>query len=265
MATAVAVPLFGPVVFADSGSDEPSTTASRMVRPSELPIYEEPEEVLEFEYHGRERTSLEEGVGVVRKEIEGAIEATRSTREKVVHFCETGKAHTMATVDYVTDEDNTLSRAGAITIGGLAGLVLGARRKGGIIKKVFYTSTGVAGTASLCYPRQAYQVSQDLYGNAKDYANIGYNFVVGVKPQSKVAAPDEPPVTSSPEAEVSPSTESTPSSEEDTTTPESEGDESSTSVKQEGKDVIIQVDSTLPEKDYGQSNPEDSDMYTTRS
>ena len=34
-------------------------------------------------------------MGVVRKEIEGILEATKSTRETVVHICETGKAHTM--------------------------------------------------------------------------------------------------------------------------------------------------------------------------
>lgn len=49
-----------------------------------------------------------------------------------------------ATVDYITDEENVMPRAGAITIGGLAGLIIGARRRGGLVKKVLYTSTGVA-------------------------------------------------------------------------------------------------------------------------
>ncbi|XP_069174865.1 fap1 adhesin-like isoform X2 [Procambarus clarkii] len=163
-----------------------------MVRPSDLPIYEDPEEVLDFEYHGKERTFLEENVGVVRKEIEGVLGATRSVRERAVEIYETSKAHTMATVDYITDEENILPRAGAITVGGLAGLVIGARKKGGFFKKVLYTSTGIVSAASLCYPRQAYQISQNMYGNAKDYAAIGYNFVVGVKPQSKILTQAEP-------------------------------------------------------------------------
>lgn len=49
-----------------------------------------------------------------------------------------------ATVDYITDEENVMPRAGAITIGGLAGLIIGARRRGGLVKKILYTSTGVA-------------------------------------------------------------------------------------------------------------------------
>ncbi|XP_071525298.1 uncharacterized protein [Panulirus ornatus] len=287
LATAASMPILAPVVFADSGKKDSSEPTSRMVRPSDLPIYEEPEEVLDFEYHGKERTSLEDGVGVVRKEIEGMLEATRSARERVVHIYETGKAHSMGSgciwlcvcevtssmvavsldakdynligkllftkgslismwdrtnrrnavyvrqhdvqqtepghikwlrermklfcvawpwmvgsdiyalyliatsLDYITDEENVLPRAGAITIGGLAGLIIGARKKGGLVKRVLYTSTGVVTAASLCYPRQAYHISQQAYEGAKDYATIGYNFVAGVKPQSKVATPVE--------------------------------------------------------------------------
>ncbi|KAK8395647.1 hypothetical protein O3P69_005632 [Scylla paramamosain] len=212
LATAAGVPMLVPVVRAEAGdakeeapaSPPPPPPTSRMVRPSDLPIYEEPEDVLDFEYHGRERTALEEGVGVVRQQVEGVLEATRSTRERAVHIYETGKAHSMATVDYLTDEENMLPRAGAITVGGLAGLVLGARKRGGFFKKVLYTSTGVITAASLCYPRHAYAISQQLYSGAKTYGAIGYNFVAGVKPQSKTPPPPPPapaPVETPKEAE----------------------------------------------------------------
>lgn len=270
VATAAAIPILTPAVCADSGEKDVSPPTSRMVRPSDLPIYEDPEEVLDFEYHGKERTFLEENVGVVRKEIEGVLGATRSVRERAVEIYETSKAHTMATVDYITDEENILPRAGAITVGGLAGLVIGARKKGGFFKKVLYTSTGIVSAASLCYPRQAYQISQNMYGNAKDYAAIGYNFVVGVKPQSKILTQAEPKkvplahtiqdVTPEPtEEEVPPATPAS--------TTGAEGAETGDSVKQEGKDIVVQLAPPLPkpEIDYGQSNPEDSDMYTTRS
>ncbi|KAK4310744.1 hypothetical protein Pmani_017730 [Petrolisthes manimaculis] len=189
LATATAVPVLFPTVLAEE--EQGSVGTSRMVRPTDLPIYENPEEVLDFEYHGHERTALEENIGVVRKEVEGVVESTRSARERVGQIYETGKAHSMATVDYITDEENVMPRAGAITIGGLAGLIIGARRRGGLVKKVLYTSTGVATAASLCYPRQAYQVSQKVYGQVKDYSTIGYNFVAGVKPQSKTTVPSQ--------------------------------------------------------------------------
>ncbi|XP_037775467.1 fibrous sheath CABYR-binding protein-like [Penaeus monodon] len=265
LATAVAAPIFTPVVLAESDKKDTEAASSRLVRPSDLPIYESPDEVLDFEYHGRERTALEENIGVVRKEVEGVIDATRATREKIVYVCETGKAHTMeilycgvcciepvtcpvlkdvcvcpiatvdmlkelkpspgtfsenaiqglkkgvkyippnfclflwfslynaarSTVDYITDEENVLPRAGAITVGGLTGLVIG--RKGGFLRKVLYTSAGALTAASLCYPRHAYQLSQKVFENAKDVGTIGYNFVAGVKPQNKIpSAPAEP-------------------------------------------------------------------------
>ncbi|XP_069938009.1 microtubule-associated protein futsch isoform X2 [Cherax quadricarinatus] len=228
VATASSLPLFGSVIFADSGKNENSAPASRMVRPSDLPIYEEPKEVLDFEFHGKERTALEENIGVVRKEIEKMLEATHSVRERALHVYETGKAHTMVTVDYITDEENILPRAGAITVGGLAGLVIGARKRGGFFKKVLYTSTGVVGAASLCYPRQAYHISQQVFGNVKDYATIGYNFIAGVKPQSKVSAPVEHKEVATPTAAEVITTEPTgkePAPAAPTTTTQSEGAE----------------------------------------
>ncbi|XP_042225824.1 MICOS complex subunit MIC27-like [Homarus americanus] len=257
-----------------------------MVRPSELPIYEEPEEVLDFEYLGKERTALEENVGVVRKEIEGVLEATRSVRERTVNIYETGKAHTMAlvdmmkdlryseaTVDYITDEENMLPRAGAITIGGLAPGCWGAARKE-VLSRKFSTRP----LASFLLPLSATpaKLTRSLKvrtENVKDYGTIGYNFVAGVKPQSKVATPvevkKEAPETAADHVPpvLTPEEPPPPPSETHVPTTEPEGAETGASVKQEGKDVIVQLTPPSPpvETDYGQSNPEDSDMYTTRS
>ncbi|XP_045124917.1 LOW QUALITY PROTEIN: microtubule-associated protein futsch-like [Portunus trituberculatus] len=241
LATATSAPLLVPVVRAEAGDAKeeapapPPPPTSRMVRPSDLPIYEEPEEVLNFEYHGRERTTLEEGVGVVRQQVEGVLAATRSTRERAVHIYETGKAHSMAaldildtirdstaTVDYLADEENTLPRVGAITVGGLAGWCWGLGR-GGLFKKILYTSTGVITAASLCYPRHAYTISQQLYGGAKTYGAIGYNFVAGVKPQSK-APPPPPPAEETPK-EAEKEEDASASAGDSADTPKPEGGE----------------------------------------
>lgn len=47
MATAASIPILVPVVMADSDKKKSPEPTSRMIRPSELPIYEEPEDVLE--------------------------------------------------------------------------------------------------------------------------------------------------------------------------------------------------------------------------
>ena len=48
-------------------------------------------------------------------------------------------------INYLMDEENMPARAGAIAVGGLVGLMLGARKKGRFFKKLFYTSAGAGG------------------------------------------------------------------------------------------------------------------------
>lgn len=77
------------------------------------------------------------------------------------------------------EEDNTAPKAGAIAIGGLAGLILGLR--GGFFKRTIYASVGAAAMASLCYPKEAAEYSEIAIEEAKKYVTIGYNFVYGGK------------------------------------------------------------------------------------
>uniref|UniRef100_A0A182MHH9 MICOS complex subunit n=1 Tax=Anopheles culicifacies TaxID=139723 RepID=A0A182MHH9_9DIPT len=76
-----------------------------------------------------------------------------------------------------------MPRVGAIAIGGLAGLIFGLR--GGLFKRIIYTSIGAGGVASICYPQEAEMYAQHGLVEAKKYATIGYNFVYGVKPGDK--------------------------------------------------------------------------------
>lgn len=181
LATATAAPLLIPVVLADSGKREP-------VRPSQLPIYEEPQDLFDFEYYTKKRTSFEEGLGIVRTQVLEVVEATRSSRERIVHIYQTGVAHTMGTFDQIRDEDNVLAQASFIFVGGVAGLI-GARKKG-MIKKLLYTTTGVLAASSLCYPSRTYGYAERFSRCAKKhtvkYGTIVYNFVAGVQPQSSL-------------------------------------------------------------------------------
>lgn len=68
---------------------------------------------------------------------------------------------------------------GAISLGGLTGLVFGLR--GGWFRRLTYTTTGSLAMAALCYPRQASEASQDAFILTKKYAAITYNFIYGGK------------------------------------------------------------------------------------
>jgi MICOS complex subunit MIC27 len=79
--------------------------------------------------------------------------------------------------DYLNEPDNTIPRAGAIAVGGLAGLIFGVR--GGFFRKLIYTSIGAGGVASVCYPKEAEVYAQKSLVESKKFATIGYNFVYG--------------------------------------------------------------------------------------
>ncbi|KAG8226044.1 hypothetical protein J437_LFUL005405, partial [Ladona fulva] len=167
----------------DSVAAKECSEPSKLIKPSELPIYGQPQVASKPPEPEPKRSELEEAISVVRKELWVYVDDLHRYKEKVVEYVETGKAHTEFIIDFLKEEQNYLPRAGAIGLGGLTGLVLGLR--GGFFRRLFYGSIGAGGMASLCYPREAAQYSTEAYQAAKKYAVIGYNFAVGVKPESK--------------------------------------------------------------------------------
>uniref|UniRef100_A0A914HFL2 MICOS complex subunit n=1 Tax=Globodera rostochiensis TaxID=31243 RepID=A0A914HFL2_GLORO len=62
-----------------------------------------------------------------------------------------------ATEDFFRDEQlNLLPRAGAITLGGMAGFVM-AMRRGGRLRRLFYPMVGMLTMTAFCYPRETVQ------------------------------------------------------------------------------------------------------------
>jgi hypothetical protein len=64
----------------------------------------------------------------------------------------------LATDDYLTNEWTILPKAAAITLGGMAGFVLGLRRYG--IRKFVYATAGLLTMTAFCYPNEAIEISQ---------------------------------------------------------------------------------------------------------
>lgn len=75
------------------------------------------------------------------------------------------------------DSADPTHKAGAIAVGGLAGLIMGLR--GGFFRRTLFTSIGALGMASICYPKEAAEYSEIALEEGKNYATIGYNFVYG--------------------------------------------------------------------------------------
>ncbi|XP_076361888.1 MICOS complex subunit 26/27 isoform X3 [Tachypleus tridentatus] len=191
---------------------------------------------------------------------EKLLKATEGTRERVSQIYETAIAHSKSTYDYITHDDNAIPRAIVITVGGLGGLLLGAR--GGLMKKITYSGTGMLVVASLCYPRQAIELTQRGYKVVRDQSvsmvkeYTGYDLKDLLSLKNFTSSPLPTPTIDEIGQQVSDvhyfgfrffenlskrnlAKEKQPNEETNT------------------KDKIVQGDP-------GMSNPEDKDMYTTR-
>ncbi|CAG2065267.1 unnamed protein product, partial [Timema podura] len=124
-----------------------------------------------------ESSPLLETIRKVRKEIWSYYDVYKGYRQRVTDFVETGIAHTESTRHFLQEEENLLPRVGAITLGVLTGFVLGLR--GGRFKRLTYSTLGGLTMASICYPREANEVTQEAIVQAKKYFTIGYNFAYG--------------------------------------------------------------------------------------
>lgn len=153
---------------------------SKLVRPSELPIYPEEETPSppKCDPSLSSDSVLYSSVQIVRKCIWTVIDEGKILGQQAFDYIETGKAHTASTLAFLREEQNSIPRYGAIGIGGLAGLVLALRR--GKFKKLLYTTTGATAMAALCYPKEAEQYTGEGLKLAKQYIVIVYHFINGV-------------------------------------------------------------------------------------
>lgn len=125
-----------------------------------------------------QRGFVENGIYQARTALKEKFKFMDGFLVRSKQIVETAKAHTMTTVDYISDEGNTVPKAIAITGGGLVGLIISSRR--GFIRKLLYTSGGVATMAGICYPKQTreslevtgYIIKNKAVPFIKDYTGI---------------------------------------------------------------------------------------------
>ncbi|XP_076361886.1 MICOS complex subunit 26/27 isoform X1 [Tachypleus tridentatus] len=232
----------------------------KLLKATELPLYEDPDDYIQYELEERAPSSLELGISTLRKSAGQYLYTVEGTRERVSQIYETAIAHSKSTYDYITHDDNAIPRAIVITVGGLGGLLLGAR--GGLMKKITYSGTGMLVVASLCYPRQAIELTQRGYKVVRDQSvsmvkeYTGYDLKDLLSLKNFTSSPLPTPTIDEIGQQVSDvhyfgfrffenlskrnlAKEKQPNEETNT------------------KDKIVQGDP-------GMSNPEDKDMYTTR-
>ncbi|XP_023216217.1 MICOS complex subunit Mic27-like isoform X2 [Centruroides sculpturatus] len=222
--------LFPVIVYAkEPVSDE----NKELLKANELPVYVSTDDIEGYEVVKRSPSSLENGISYVRKNVTVYVNAMQDVTNKVEENCKNVFNQTKQGYDYITDKDNSLPRAIAITSGGLIGFLFGIR--GGIMKKVFYTSTGLTAASAICYPKQAAEICQNGYKWIKENKGQDITEVAGeklkeisLKVTSKLPSMD-----------------------------------SFDKVGEQFKNLI--GSGKKVEGDVGQSHPDDKDLYATRS
>ncbi|CAI2349753.1 unnamed protein product [Caenorhabditis sp. 36 PRJEB53466] len=131
---------------------------SKPVKIDQLPLYAEDNAPLAQKFLPEEPLPLQREFATIR--IACAQEYARvAERFKVVDCAvtQTKKAATRCN-EYLTEEWTALPKAAAITVGGMAGFVLGLKR--GPVGRLFTTTIGLATMAAFCYPVEAVDVAK---------------------------------------------------------------------------------------------------------
>lgn len=215
------------------------------LRPSELPLYGgEQDRRGRVEKVVEDPSGLEQMIGTVRKELWVFYGQYKGYQRKVLEVVDIGKAHAESTLGFLREEATSVHRAGAIGLGGLAGLVLGLRS--GLFRRTFYATAGAAAMAAVCYPREAAEITDETLQISKYYFIIAYNFICGVQPDGfKILSPSS-------------TVHSNKLSAEGSTVPVP--DKIALPVDKEKPPPSAPV----PQVSRDQSNPTDRDLYTSR-
>ncbi|KAJ0181440.1 hypothetical protein K1T71_003525 [Dendrolimus kikuchii] len=158
------------------------------MRPSDLPIYEAPHadyiEYMQDKANEKKssyiKSALLSPVSAVREQAQVVWEQTESIKNTVEDNYHELTDRTDWIVQYLREEENKDVRYGAVAMGGLTGFIFGLR--GGIIKRLFYASLGTTGMGFVCFPEETKELAKNNSALVKQYINIAYNFLYGVKP-----------------------------------------------------------------------------------
>ncbi|XP_059049189.1 MICOS complex subunit MIC27 [Achroia grisella] len=175
-----------PTVSAASPSQEPAKPPP--MRPSDLPIYEAPHADYGDYIQSRKntektsyiRSALQSPVTAVRECVQSACAQTESITNAVQDNYHQIQDKSDWIVKYLREEENKDVRYGAVAMGGLTGFIFGLR--GGIIRRVLYAGIGTTALGFVCFPDETRELLKNNGVLAKQYVNIAYNFLYGVKP-----------------------------------------------------------------------------------
>ncbi|PIO59976.1 hypothetical protein TELCIR_18544, partial [Teladorsagia circumcincta] len=119
-------------------------------------LYEDDGQQKQYVFVEEDPLPLQREFATVRKAFETEYDRIAEQFQFVDKTVKKSKDALIKTKTYVDEEWTVLPKAAAITVGGMAGFVLGLRR--GIIGRSFTTAVGLATMAAFCYPYETVDV-----------------------------------------------------------------------------------------------------------
>ncbi|PZC77657.1 uncharacterized protein LOC110376571 isoform X1 [Helicoverpa armigera] len=186
----VGLATFIPVVGAATPikEDPPNVAKPPLMKPSDLPIYEAPHaeyaEKVKAKSDKNEvgyvKSALLTPVRMVREQVQIVVEHTDKVKHSVQDQYHDLQDKTGWIFKFLREEENKEVRYGAVAMGGLTGFIFGLR--GGLIRRVIYATAGTTAMGWVCFPEETKDILKNNSVLAKQYINIAYNFLYGVKP-----------------------------------------------------------------------------------
>uniref|UniRef100_A0AC34QTK6 MICOS complex subunit n=1 Tax=Panagrolaimus sp. JU765 TaxID=591449 RepID=A0AC34QTK6_9BILA len=112
--------------------------------------------VTEYQFVEKEKLPLEHEFTAIRYAVRDGYEIIANRFGILDKSLTKAKDAVVAADDYVRNEWTVLPKAMAITIGGMAGFVLGIKRYG--IRKFVYAAGGLTTMAAFCYPNETVDI-----------------------------------------------------------------------------------------------------------
>ncbi|RVE52066.1 hypothetical protein evm_003344 [Chilo suppressalis] len=158
------------------------------MRYTDLPIYDAPHAEYGEYVQSKSKAAknsyiksvLHPPVKAVREQVQYVWDQTESVKHTVQDNYNEFRDRSDWIVQYLREEANKEARYGAVAMGGLAGFIFGLR--GGVFRRVLYAGLGTTGMGLVCFPEETRELLKSNGALAKQYINIAYNFLYGVKP-----------------------------------------------------------------------------------
>ncbi|CAD5206276.1 unnamed protein product [Bursaphelenchus okinawaensis] len=130
----------------------------------ELPIYGEDKPLNSYKFVEESPLPLQKEFASLRYALRDNYAVFADRFKTVDQALVQSKNFVKETDEYIKREWTVLPKAAAITVGGMAGFVLGLRRYG--IRKFVYATTGLLTMAAFCYPHETIEISKIGYQHA---------------------------------------------------------------------------------------------------